>query len=291
MIYDIGGNQLQSVYDKDGVMLTQAYDIDGNQLIDSKPDLTVMTYNVEWFSGINANAEMQRGIFEDYDADIIGFQEFQRNGNPSIPGLATQLLSAKYPYIRMGDYGNKNGFASKYPLSDFTTVVNTVQPNPQDSWGGQSFSTATIIVKGKEIFLLVAHDTTHKYGMEAMASQVKEVFDALQGHEYFIMLADLNTQECYSADSDDYTMLLKQFADAGYHFSNCYPTENGFVAIDTWSNSYERGRGVWEPDDHIITSSNISIDEVIVDERKLAVAAQTKQYIDHFPMIAKLTIH
>lgn len=290
MIYDIDGNPLQSVYGKDGDMLAQAYNINGNQLLDPKPDLVVMTYNVEWFSGINANRSMQAEIFDAYDADIIGLEELQQNGNTRIPTLATQLLSANYPHIMMGNYGNKNGIASKYPLSNFTTVVHTVQPNPQDSWGGQSYSTATITVKGKEIFLLVGHNTTHKYGREAMASQVKEIFDALQGHEYFIVMADLNTAYCRNAESEDYTTFLKQFADAGYNFANCYVKDGEFIAIDTWSDSYEKGRGTWEPDDHIITSSNISIDKVIVDERKLAVAAQTKQYIDHCPIIAELTI-
>lgn len=280
-IYDISGNNLNTIYDKDGNQLSQAYDKDGNELIVTPPaptsNFVVMSYNVQWFQGLNSNQAMQESILGTYDADIIGFQEFQRYNQSSIPALATTLLSNDYPYLEMGNYGNKNALASKYELTDFTTVPHTTQ-----TMDGQSYSTATITVDGKEILLVVSHVTTSDYEATKV-EQVEEIFDVVQEAEYFIIMADFNTV-CKSVNDTEYTTIMKQFIDAGYNSANC-SAQHGF--LNTWT-SGSTSSGTWYPCDHIITSSNISIDNVIVDTTKIDMASG--QSIDHLPIIAELTV-
>lgn len=281
MIYTINGTELNTVYDVDGQSLSQAYDIEGNPLMSDSPfQLTAMTYNVQWFTGLSSNQSMQEGILDTYKADIIGLQEFQRASSSAIPDLATTLLSEDYPYLLMGNYGNKNAIASKYAMSSFTTVPYTDQ-----TMDGQSYSTATITVRGKQIFLLNCHLTTSSAETQKVA-QALETFNALQNHEYFILFGDFNTV-CKSVNDTEYTTIMKQFVDAGYNCANC-TEQHGFN--NTWTES-STASGTWYPTDHIITSSNISINNVVVDTTKIDVAAQTGQSIDHLPLIAYLTIN
>ena len=80
MIYDINGDSISNVYDKDGEQLEQAYDISGNELLPTEPiSFVVMSYNVQWFTGINSDETMQETIFDTYAPDVIGFQEFQNH--------------------------------------------------------------------------------------------------------------------------------------------------------------------------------------------------------------------
>ena len=279
MIYDKNGNLINMAYGIGGDSLEQAYDVDGNPLL-STSDLVVMSYNVQWFAGINGNQTMQESILDTYKPDIIGMQEFQRATQDTIPAFATALLSADYPYLHMGNYGNKNAIASKYQLTDFATIPHSTQ-----TMDGQSYSTATIMFGGKEILLLNAHLTTSSYETTKV-EQAKEIFDALQGHDYFIMMGDFNTV-CKSVNDTEYTIIMKQFIDAGYHSANC-SAQHGF--LDTWT-SGSTASGTWYPCDHVITSPNIEITNVVVDTDKIDIAAQTGQSIDHLPIIAYLTIN
>ena len=279
MIYDINGNGLNTVYGANGNSLSQAYDIDGNPLITGSSDIVVMSYNVQWMTGLNADTSMQTDIFNTYNADIIGFQEFQRANSSSMPSWVSTLLP-DYEYVNMGTYGNKNAFATKYAMSNFETI-----PHTEQSMDGQSYSTATIEVDGTEIFIVVSHLTTSTYEAKKVA-QAKEIYDALQGHDYFILLGDFNTV-CKSVNDTEYTTIMKQFIDAGYNSANC-SAQHGF--LDTWT-SGSTASGTWYPCDHIITSANISIDTVIVDTTKITVAEQTGQSIDHLPIIGYLTVN
>lgn len=279
MMYRVDGNAINSAYDNAGQSLSQAYDVNGNPLI-QEADLVVMTYNIQWFTGINANQSMQTGILDAYKPDIIGFQEFQKATSSSIPAMATALLSGDYPYINMGNYGNKNALASKYEMTNFATVPHTTQ-----TMDGQSYSTATIMIEGKEILLLVSHVTTSDYETTKVA-QVHEVYEAVQDAEYFIIMADFNTV-CKSVNDTEYTTIMKQFVDAGYNVANC---SEQFGFKDTWTSGSTAG-GTWYPCDHIITSSNIAMNTVIVDTSKIDVAVQTGKSIDHLPIVAYLTVN
>ena len=274
-VYDVNGTDISLVYDVNGNLLSQAYDINQNELL--YRNIVVMSYNVQWFTGINSNSTLQSEIFAAYEPDIIGFQEFQKHNISGIPALATQLLSNDYPYISMGNYGNKNAMASKYELKNFITIPHTTQ-----TMDGQSYSTATVTIDNKDIFIVVSHVTTSDYEA-AKVEQVGEIFTALQGHEYFILMADFNTV-CKSVNDPEYTTIMKQFVDACYHVGNC-SLQHGF--IDTWT-SGTTANGTWYPCDNIITSSNIIMNNVIADQRK--VEAHTGQSIDHLAFVAYLTI-
>lgn len=281
-VYDKNGNPLTAVYDKSGNRLLQAYDKNGNPLMgDPEPtDIVAMTYNVQWFTGLSSNQSMQEEILGTYEADIIGMQEFQRQTSTHIPAMATTLLSADYPYLEMGNYGNKNALASKFAMTGFTTVPHTTQ-----TMDGQSYSTAHINIDGKDILLVVAHVTTSTYE-STKVEQIREVFDAVQDAEYFIIMADFNTV-CKSVNDTEYTTIMKQFVDAGYNCANCTPQ---FGFNDTWTDGSTAG-GTWYPCDNIITSASIDINNVIIDTTKIDVASETGQSIDHLPIIAYLTIN
>jgi endonuclease/exonuclease/phosphatase family metal-dependent hydrolase len=283
MIYNIDGTELNTVYDVQGNVLSQAYDIDGNPLLPVTPpsnELIVMSYNIQWFSGLSGNQSMQEEIFETYNADIIGFQEFQRASSNVIPTMATTLLSPNYPYIQMGNYGNKNAIASKYQMSNFETVPFTDQ-----TMDGQSYVKATINFNGKEILIVNSHLTTSSAETQKVA-QAKETYDAVKDAEYFILVGDFNTI-CKSVNDTEYTTIMKQFVDLGCNCANC--TEQ-FGFLDTWT-SGSTASGTWYPCDHVITSSNIAINNVVVDTKKIDIASETGQSIDHLPIIAYLTVN
>ena len=282
-IYDINGNSITDVYDMNGIKLAQAYDIEGAPLIEQLPiNLVVMSYNIQWLTGANANDELVSSIISTYNPDIIGFQEFAKASASTIPSKYYTLLPS-YPYILMGNYGNKNAIASKYAMSGFTTTPFTIQ-----TMDGQSWSKATITVRGVTLTLFVAH-TTYGYSGNAYqqkVDQITELFNEMQKYDNVILMADLNTV-CKSANDKEYTDIMSMFVNAGYHCANC-TTEFGF--FDTWTDGYTT-EGTWEQTDNIITSSNITINRVVVDRAKIAYCAENETAIDHLPLIAYLTVN
>lgn len=275
-VYEKNGTQISQVYDVNGTPLNQAYDVNGNPLFTTSSALVVMSYNVQWFTGLNANMTMQQGIIDTYNPDIIGLQEL--GANPSIS--AGTGLFENYGYMYFGIQTNKTGIASKNLLSN---VLSSVFQNQQGETRGYNKSYFTI--DGKTICWINAHLATSD-NESAKVAQAHELFEAVQNEEYFIITGDFNTV-CKSVNDTEYTTIMKQFIDAGYHSANC-STQHGF--IDTWTGG-STASGTWYPTDHVITSANITINNVIADTTKIEVAAQTGQIIDHLPLIAYLTIH
>lgn len=277
-VYDVYGHDLgQSVYALDSSPLNQAYDINGNPLFTTSSGLVVMSYNVQWFSELNANQEMQTEIIETYLPNIIGLQELSFTN--SMPALG-QVLFSDYPYSAIGTQQNKSGIVSKIALSGVTSVLYSTQASA-DTRGYQK---AYFQFNGKTICWLNTHLETSSYE-SAKVAQAHELFEAVQNEDYFIITGDFNTV-CKSVNDTEYTTIMKQFIDAGYHSANC-SEQHGF--IDTWTGG-KSASSTWYPCDHVITSANIDIDNVIVDTSKIDVAAITGQTIDHLPIIAYLTI-
>ena len=81
--------------------------------------------------------------------------------------------------------------------------------------------------------------------------------------------------------------MIKPFVDAGYNVANC-TSDSGFIGTYTSGNT---ASSTFWPNDNIITSANLEIDNFIVDTSKIDVAEQTSQTIDHLPLIAYLTIN
>lgn len=278
MIYDVFGNSLNIAYDIDGDELTHAYDIDGNDVLTSSTTLVVMSYNVQWFSGLNSNQTMQERILSTYKPDIIGMQEVSRND--SFPSLANTLLSNDYPYMYLGGQSNKTGLASKTLLSNVSSSNFTSQSSET-----RGYQKAYFTFDEKTICWINTHLETSS-AESVKVAQAEEVFDLVQNETYFIITGDFNTV-CKSVNDTEYTTIMKQFIDAGYHSANC-SAQHGF--LDTWT-SGSTASGTWYPCDHVITSPNIEITNVIVDTDKIDIAEQTGQSIDHLPIIAYLTIN
>lgn len=278
-IYDITGNSLDSVYGTGGELLGQAYDIDGNELIEPvQTELVVMSYNVQGFTGLNANESMQSGIISTYNPLIVGLQELGRN--TSFPSVGAAVFS-DYPYKYLSPpIYNRPAIASKVQLNDVTGNEFVNQDGESKGYQKSYFS-----FSGKTICWINAHLATSD-NESAKVAQAHELYELVQNETYFIITGDFNTV-CKTTSATEYTTIMKQFIDAGYHSANC-SEQHGF--IDTWTSGHTSG-GTWYPCDHIITSANISINTVIADMTKIAIAEQTSQSIDHLPIIAYLTIN
>ena len=279
MIYELIGTEINEAYAKEGTSLNQAYDIEGNEVFTTIEDgLTIMTYNVQAFTALNSNKNMQTSILNTYDADFIGFQEVSTS--TTLPSIATELLTS-YPYINQL---RGNAMASKRSLTNITNGIFENQAFATES-KLRRYQKAYFTYNNKTICWVNTHLETSDYESVKVA-QAQEIFNLVQNEPYFIITGDFNTV-CKSVNDTEYTTIMKQFVDAGYNVANC-SNQHGF--IDTWT-SGSTASGTWYPCDHIITSSNIDIDTVIADTTKIDVASETGQSIDHLPLIAYLTIN
>ena len=275
-IYNVNVTAITTAYDVDGLSIAQAYDVNGNALIDDS-QIIVMSYNVQWFGGLNGNESMQEGIIGTYKPNIIGLQELTTGS--SMPSMGATLFS-DYQSQYIGGQTNKTGLVSKYSLSNVVSSNFTNQASETRGYQKAFFTT-----NAKTICWINTHLETS--GAESVkVAQAGEIFDLVQNEQYFIITGDFNTV-CKSTSDTEYTTIMKQFIDAGYNSANC-SAQHGF--LDTWT-SGSTASGTWYPCDHIITSSNIDIDNVIVDTTKIDVAAQSGQTIDHLPIVAYLTIN
>ena len=271
-VFDVQGNELNAVYDVNGVQLSQVYDVEGNPLLGDLP-LVVMSYNIQRFSGLNSNLNMQKEILATYNPLIIGMQEF----NSTLGDLLSEYI---YSYKAVAT-GTTSAIASKVVLND---VEATPYVNQAPS-GSSRYQKCYFSYNGKNICWINVHLATSDY-RSVKTAQAKEVFDLVENEEYFIITGDFNTV-CKSVNDSEYTSIMKQFIDAGYNSANC-SEQHGF--LDTWT-SGSTASGTWYPCDHVITSANITIDNVFVDTRKIDVAESTGQSIDHLPIIAYLTVN
>lgn len=274
-IFNASGDAVNIIYDQNGNQLSQAYDMNDNELIPTEPpNFVVMSYNVQIFTGLNANEQLQQNIISTYNADIIGLQEV----GGSIPEIGQSLLS-DYSYKELGVGTNKTALASTLPLN---SVSNTVFTNQASETRG--FQKAYINFNGKNICWINTHLETSD-NESVKVAQAQEIFNAVQSETYFIITGDFNTV-CKTVTDPEYTSIMAQFINAGYNSANC-SLQHGF--LDTWTSGYTAS-GTWYPCDQIITSGNISIQSVIVDTSKIDVAAVTHQSIDHLPIIAYLIV-
>lgn len=277
-IYDTNNNSLDSVYDIGGELLGQVYDIDGNELIEPiQTELVVMSYNVQGFTGLNSNTSMQEGIINTYNPHIVGLQELGMNSSFPLVG-ATVFADYPYKYLSPPIY-NRPAIASKIQLNN--AVGNEFANQDGETKGYQK---SYFNFGGKSICWINAHLSTSD-NESAKVAQAHELYEMVQNESYFIITGDFNTV-CKNTSATEYTTIMKQFVDAGYNVANC---SEQFGFTDTWT-SGSTASGTWYPCDHIIASTNIEMNTVIVDTTKIDVASQTGQSIDHLPIIAYLTV-
>jgi len=278
-IYNKGGTDLKEcAFDVDATGLGDAYNVSGTDLFSASFSFTAMSYNVQWFTQVNNDLSLQQALLEDYDPDVIGYQEFQMTEYDTIPQMAVTVLGDDYHY-QMCPYGNKNAIASKYEMTGFTTHIHEALTTQV-----YSYSVAWIVVNGKKIAIIVSHLAESAFEPVKVA-QAEEIAEFLKQFPRFILTGDFNTV-CKSTADTEYTTIMKQFVDAKYSVANC-SEQHGF--IDTWTSS-QTVEGTWYPCDHIITSPNITITEVVADEKKIPLAPVKDRGIDHLPLIAYLTV-
>ena len=285
MLYDVNGNLVNTVYNSNGQQIYQAYDVDGNAVIMSGTTLRVMSYNVgQWYIGTNTNVPtdkyseyyaMQREIVSKYNLDVMAVQEYY---DPFSSGHSTESVIGEFftdqKHNTNSTYRAKATYTNGYEQSNYSEVYFAD--------GNRSYIKSSIEVDGKTIWLLNAHLETS--GQEATkVAESTELLEAVSNLEYFIIMGDFNTV-CRSVSDPEYTTIMKQFIDAGYHSANC-SAQHGF--IDTWT-SGTTASGTWYPCDQIITSANIAITSVIADQTK--VTDDLGDVIDHIPIVATLIV-
>ena len=278
MIYNKSGNELNTVYNVGSQSVETAYDVSGNIVFGGLDyDLTVMTYNIQYFGGINSQTTMQQHIIDTYDADVIGLQELGTSG--SMPSVGSAVLT-EYPYKYIGVQTNKTALVSKTELSNIASAVFTNQASET-----RGYQKAYISFAGKNICWINTH-------LEYISDSVKyaqmgEIFTLADDEDYVIITGDFNS-ECEAITDNDYIGLYKQFVDAGYNLANC-SVDAGFTK--TWTNSATATstNDLTYATDSIITSGNIDIVSVTFDPTKFSYLDGNP--IDHIPVIARLKIN
>lgn len=300
MVYDVNGNGLNSVYSVDGSPLISAYDVEGNPVFISDPiSLKVMSYNCgQWLTGGGAGISTEntkavnhrtllQSIMTAQDPDILCVQEYwDVIGSVAVKDLLTTYM----PYYQEVNgetayYGH--AIFSKYPITDFMTSALSspldFKTVSQSSNVGRFIDRCIITVDGIGITVFSTHLATSSQESTKVA-QSELICDYLANYNRFILCGDFNTV-CKSTSDTEYTTIMKQFVDAGYHVGNC-SNQHGFT--DTWTEG-STAEGTWYPCDHIITSRNILIDNVYIDSTKLTDGLSEK--IDHVPFIAELSLY
>lgn len=287
MVYDKNGRSLSNIFSVNGKEIQRAYDLNGKLIFEggSAPstdsvELTIMTFNPQWFTGINSQLDMLNDIFTTYNPDIIGFQEYYKTS--SIPAVAESALSG-YPYKYKSTIAtNPNGIVSKVPITNVQSIQYTYYDD--EKWVYQK---AKVVVDNKELTVYNTHLTWRAASTEGRRLQAAELFADAQSESNVIITGDFNTY-ARNVEHADYINVFKPFFDAGYNLANASPTA-GFTGTYCGYTSASSLSDMEAPCDNIIVSSNISIQEVWFDLTKLDYL--NGSYIDHIPVVAKILVN
>ena len=289
--YNINGTEIFSAYNYGGTLLNQAYDINGNPLFGGDPpippepvkqSITIMSYNVQWFTGINSQTAMQQNIINTYNPSIIGLQELTTDG--VIPTVGRNVLT-NYTYKQLSNHKNYLGIASKLPLYNIT-IADFVSQDPDDMTRfneTRAYIKAYFDFNGKQICLINTHlALTRSY----IYNQINEIFNIAENEEYVIITGDFNTN-FNSFSTEFYENTYKQFVDAGYNLINNSPDvgiTNTYSSSTTVSSLAEMSTNP----DSIIVSGNIEVEERIFDTIKFTYL--NGDAFDHLAVVATLLI-
>ena len=275
MFYSSIGNTARYIFDRCGKAAHKLFAADATK---KRSHIAVMSFNVQRFKGINADAEVMDAIFKKYTPDIVAFQEYDTS--KTLDGVAVDTFLHRYwKYKAVGDTTIANYTKAVYSTPGLISPTTTYYTSYYESRSYQRMST---YVNGKQIAFFNTHldyNTPYKY------EQAAELLEAVSQEEYFVLLGDINTV-CKSTTDADYVNIVKPFVDKGYNLSNC-TEEHGF--LDTWFGGTDLAGGTHQQTDNIITSANITIDRVSVDTIKAD--ANLGLTIDHLPLVAYLTVN
>ena len=277
-VYDVNGNPIGTVYGITGSALSDYYDVNGDS-IKPIPDLTVMTYNVAYWSHINSQADLLTALISKYDPDIVGVQE------------SSNFPSASQPFTSEFDYSavttsatNRNGLLSKIAMASVTEVAFTYVDT--ETW---SYQKCYITVGGKTVAWYNTHLTwqSTSAAQEGRRLQTAQLLADAEEEDYVIITGDFNVWG-HSMNSTDYTNVYKPFADAGYKMIN-FDTANHCIA--TWGDATAPTSlaDLTDGCDNIIVSPNIDFIDVWFDDTKLSYL--NGDPIDHIPLVATIKVN
>ena len=241
--------------------------------------LKIMTYNVQWFTGINSQLDMQQKIINKYHAHIIGLQELTTTGKINSTG---RKALAGYEYQYLSKHKNFLGIASVYPLKNVQSHEFSCQdPEDMTRYGEtRAYMTAEMEIGGKTITLINTH--LCYLTPEITFKQMRQIFRRAEKSEYVVVMGDFNTFDGEAGTM--YQQFIDQrFIDAGYHLANCCPE-----ITKTWTEkpNPKRLSRFTNPTDNIITSGNIRIKKAMFDRTKLKWPDGNP--MDHIPIVARL---
>ena len=290
-VYDEYGNVLTAVYDEYGNQLANAYDEYGNVIFPDSGAVTirVMSFNTgcfysEWHTCPNAKTteffNRNQTIFNNSKPHLCGMPEWNSAiGKIQASVLMNEFWSDYYPAYVYSVATAGLTFASKYTLNN----IQLVQYQAQGT-NTRYYEKAYVNIGGKQICFVNTHlDLTSNRN-----SQFIELLDMLENEEYFIAVGDFNFEVQQVGDSE-YNLSIQQALNRGFHSA-----QNANGILKTWysGQTVATSANIYALD-NIITSSNISISNVHVDNTKLTdgLCEANSIIIDHLPIIADVTIN
>ena len=291
-VYDISGTELQAVYNIVGTALEQAYDIDGELVFPVNiPNMTVMTFNVgcfysEWHPAPSSVGtvfyQRHKNIFDKYNTDFAGMSEWcPVIGTVNASVLMNEFFESYYPDDT--PYGVE-GASLTSAFSQVPSSVTLVQYQTQGS-ENRYYQKSYINYYGKSICCILTHLDLND---SVRTAQFLELMNAVQNEQYFIITGDFNF-EITSVGDNQYNKSVKVALDNGYNSAQnsngIYTTWYSGQTVASSQNKYAL--------DNIITSSNIDILNVVIDDTKLTdgLCEDYGIIIDHLPMVATLRIN
>ena len=240
-----------------------------------------MTYNVQCFSGINGQADVQKKVIGNNNAVVIGIQELSTSRTIKPVG---QTALADYPYKYFSAHKAFLGLASKYALKSVRSLdFRNQDPQDMTQYGQtRAYMMADLEINGKVITIINAHLAFLTQSIKW--KQMRELFDVARQHERVILMGDFN---CFMGSPGDveYINMYKMFVAAGFHLANC----DGKIT-KTWTDK-TNPKSLDEftyPTDNIIVSPNITIKKVYFDKKKLS--SPNGCQMDHIPIIALVKV-
>lgn len=251
-------------------------------------ELTVMSFNVQNWTGLNSDEALISSILKKYNPDIAGFQEYDTSS--SLSGVPIkEYLKNIWEFVEVGVPSSRTYSKAIVSHREISPVESVVYTNLNPNAERRSYNKSYIEVNGKKIAVFNTHldvsSSVNSEGVQYKVLQAQELCEIVSKEEYFILIGDFNTT-CLGIYEDDYINQLKPFIDKGFNLANCC-AEFGFDI--TWYGTASKD-GEKYPTDNIITSANITINNAFADYQK-ADSNTDGQVLDHMPLIAYLTVN
>ncbi len=164
----------------------------GGSSVGEIDSLRVGTYNIYHLGKVNGNAQTIANVISDYELDVVGLQEVDKNVGREGPvqdqaKVLADALGWYYGFSKAidlapGEYGN--AIISKYPIESYKTIQLSSPGEEQRVMGH-----AVLKVGTKKVNVL----NTHLAFSGLNASQVQEVKNYVAGLDNYILTGDFNT--------------------------------------------------------------------------------------------------